>query len=87
MSGEALKSLCNPNNSKNIKGHLSIVQPQQGHTDMLASLRFTLAFAHCVMEVAAAKDSGTERCETLDASFLEQSLVADQISQLSREWR
>lgn len=54
---------------------------------MLTQLRFTLAFTHCVMDMAAAKDAGIERGETSDASFLEQSQVADQISQLSREWR
>ncbi|KAB5567842.1 hypothetical protein PHYPO_G00237480 [Pangasianodon hypophthalmus] len=59
---------------------------EQGHTDMLTQLRFTLAFTHCVMDMAAAKDAGIERNETSDASFLEQSQVADQISQLSREW-
>ncbi|XP_037392090.1 serine/threonine-protein kinase ULK1a [Pygocentrus nattereri] len=78
----------------NLPGGVAFIPPElpeetlmeQGHTDMLAQLRFTLAFAHCVMEVAASKDSGIERNEAPDASFLEQSLVADQISQLSREW-
>uniref|UniRef100_W5UFN2 non-specific serine/threonine protein kinase n=1 Tax=Ictalurus punctatus TaxID=7998 RepID=W5UFN2_ICTPU len=59
---------------------------EQDHTDMLTQLRFTLAFTHCVTDVAAAKDAGLERSETSDASFLEPSQVADQISQLSREW-
>ncbi|KAF4070434.1 hypothetical protein AMELA_G00285440 [Ameiurus melas] len=59
---------------------------EQGHTDMLTQLRFTLAFTHCVTDMAAAKDAGLERSETADASFLEPSQVADQISQLSREW-
>ncbi|XP_053480156.1 serine/threonine-protein kinase ULK1a isoform X3 [Ictalurus furcatus] len=59
---------------------------EQDHTDMLTRLRFTLAFTHCVTDVAAAKDAGLERSETSDASFLEPSQVADQISQLSREW-
>ncbi|XP_053360538.1 serine/threonine-protein kinase ULK1a isoform X2 [Clarias gariepinus] len=59
---------------------------EQDHTDTLTQLRFTLAFAHCVMDMAAAKDAGIERSESSDASFLEQSQVADQISQLSREW-
>uniref|UniRef100_A0A8B9JY74 non-specific serine/threonine protein kinase n=1 Tax=Astyanax mexicanus TaxID=7994 RepID=A0A8B9JY74_ASTMX len=80
--------------ASNLPGGVAFVPPElpeetlmeQGHTDMLAHLRFTLAFVHCVIEVAAAKDSGTERSEAPDTSFLEQSLVADQISQLSREW-
>ncbi|XP_043102548.1 serine/threonine-protein kinase ULK1a [Puntigrus tetrazona] len=59
---------------------------EEGHTDLLSQLRFILAFAHCITEVAGAKDGGTERNMALDASFLEQSMVADQISLLSREW-
>ncbi|XP_076845133.1 serine/threonine-protein kinase ULK1a isoform X2 [Brachyhypopomus gauderio] len=59
---------------------------EQDHTDMLTHLRLTLAFCHGVMEMAAAKDFGNEITEEPDASFLEQSLVADQISQLSHEW-
>lgn len=61
--------------------------PQEGQTDLLSQLRFILAFAHCITEVAGTKDSGIERNMALDASFLEQSVVADQISLLSREWR
>lgn len=53
---------------------------------MLSQLRFTLAFSHCVMEMAAAKDCGIDRDETLDASFLESQLTG-RIGQLSREWR
>ncbi len=60
---------------------------QEGHTDLLSQLRFILAFAHCITEVAGTKDSETERNMAFDASFLAQSLVADQISLLSREWR
>ncbi|XP_067251210.1 serine/threonine-protein kinase ULK1a [Chanodichthys erythropterus] len=59
---------------------------EEGHTDLLSRLRFILAFSHCITEVARTKDSGTERNMALDASFLEQSVVADQISLLSREW-
>ncbi|XP_026877865.2 serine/threonine-protein kinase ULK1a isoform X2 [Electrophorus electricus] len=58
----------------------------EDHTDVLAHLRLTLAFSHSVMEMAATKDCGNESSEEPDASFLQQSLVADQISQLSREW-
>uniref|UniRef100_A0A671KG83 non-specific serine/threonine protein kinase n=1 Tax=Sinocyclocheilus anshuiensis TaxID=1608454 RepID=A0A671KG83_9TELE len=60
---------------------------EEGHTDLLSQLRFILAFAHCITEVAGTKDCGIERNMALDASFLEQSVVvADQISLLSREW-
>ncbi|XP_014015757.1 serine/threonine-protein kinase ULK1 isoform X2 [Salmo salar] len=61
----------------------------QWHTDGLRNLRFTLAFVHCVMEIASSKDTGLESEtseDALDVSFLQQSLVADQISLLSREW-
>ncbi|KAM6954463.1 serine/threonine-protein kinase ULK1a [Aplochiton taeniatus] len=59
---------------------------EQGHTDSLNDLRFTLAFVHCVMEMASHKDPGLDTSDCPDVSFLEQSLVADQISLLSREW-
>ncbi|XP_059378487.1 serine/threonine-protein kinase ULK1-like [Carassius carassius] len=59
---------------------------EEGHTDLLSQLRFILAFSHCITELAGTKDSGIERNVALDASFLEQSVVADQVSLLSREW-
>uniref|UniRef100_A0A669DVT4 non-specific serine/threonine protein kinase n=1 Tax=Oreochromis niloticus TaxID=8128 RepID=A0A669DVT4_ORENI len=59
---------------------------QEAHTDALTDLRFTLAFVQCVMELASSKDPGLEPISSPDVSFLDQSLVADQISLLSREW-
>ncbi|KAK9522437.1 hypothetical protein VZT92_018904 [Zoarces viviparus] len=59
---------------------------EQAHTDALNEMRFTLAFGHCVMELASSKDSGLDAISIPDVSFLEQSLVTDQISLLSREW-
>ncbi|XP_008274951.1 serine/threonine-protein kinase ULK1a isoform X2 [Stegastes partitus] len=59
---------------------------EQTHTDALSDLRFTLAFVHCVMELASSKDPGLDTISSPDISFLEQSLVTDQISLLSREW-
>ncbi|XP_041854225.1 serine/threonine-protein kinase ULK1a isoform X2 [Melanotaenia boesemani] len=59
---------------------------EQAHTDALSGLRFTLAFVHCVMELASSKDPGLDAISSPDISFLEQSFVADQISLLSREW-
>lgn len=61
--------------------------PQQAHTDALTDLRFTLAFVYCVMELASSKDPGPGAISSPDVSFLEQSLVTDQISLLSKEWR
>ncbi|TSO88065.1 Serine/threonine-protein kinase ULK1 [Bagarius yarrelli] len=60
---------------------------EQEHTEILTQLRFTLAFTHCVTDMAAAKDGGIYRSQATDTSFLEQSQVTDQISLLSREWR
>uniref|UniRef100_A0A8C9TCM5 non-specific serine/threonine protein kinase n=1 Tax=Scleropages formosus TaxID=113540 RepID=A0A8C9TCM5_SCLFO len=85
----------------NLEGAVTFEAPElpeetlmEEHTETLHSLRFTLAFVLCVMEMAGAKGSGLEVSVTPDAatapdtSFLQpqQSLVADQISQLSREW-
>ncbi|RVE65613.1 hypothetical protein OJAV_G00118520 [Oryzias javanicus] len=61
---------------------------EQEHTDTVQRLRFTLEFTHCLMEVAGAR--GVAAGAPGDLSHLsllqQQSLVADQISSLSREW-
>ncbi|XP_056144761.1 serine/threonine-protein kinase ULK1a [Lampris incognitus] len=59
---------------------------EQAHTEALLNLRFNLAFVYCVMEIASFKDPGLDSCSGPDVSFLQQSLVADQISLLSKEW-
>ncbi|XP_054906492.1 serine/threonine-protein kinase ULK1a isoform X2 [Poeciliopsis prolifica] len=59
---------------------------EQVHTDALRDLRFTLAFVTCVMELASSKGPAPEDFGSPDISFLEQSIVTDQISLLSREW-
>ncbi|KAK7933887.1 hypothetical protein WMY93_004783 [Mugilogobius chulae] len=59
---------------------------EQSHTDALNNLRFTVAFVHCIMELAASKDPSLNTTSTTDVSFLEQSMLTDQISLLSREW-
>ncbi|XP_056889449.1 serine/threonine-protein kinase ULK1a isoform X2 [Takifugu flavidus] len=59
---------------------------EQAHTDTLTDLHFTLAFAHCVMELASSKEPKLGAASPADVSSLEQSLVTDQISQLSKEW-
>ncbi|KAF1388700.1 hypothetical protein PFLUV_G00065360 [Perca fluviatilis] len=59
---------------------------EPAHTDALSDLRFTLAFVLCVMELASSKDSALDAIGSPDVSFLEQSLVTDQISLLSKEW-
>uniref|UniRef100_A0A8C3ARW2 non-specific serine/threonine protein kinase n=1 Tax=Cyclopterus lumpus TaxID=8103 RepID=A0A8C3ARW2_CYCLU len=60
---------------------------EQEHTDTVQSLRFTLDFARCLMEVAGACEVVVfEEQEDVPHVFQQQSLVADQISSLSREW-
>ncbi|XP_029475345.1 serine/threonine-protein kinase ULK1 isoform X2 [Rhinatrema bivittatum] len=60
---------------------------EQEHTEILHSLRFTLAFVHSVMEIAAVKGSTSEvGCSVTSEYQLQESVVADQISLLSREW-
>ncbi|XP_038618203.1 serine/threonine-protein kinase ULK1 isoform X3 [Tachyglossus aculeatus] len=60
---------------------------EQEHTDILRSLRFTLAFVHSVMEIAAVKGSAGELGGSVASEYqLQESVVADQISLLSREW-
>ncbi|XP_023576272.1 serine/threonine-protein kinase ULK1 isoform X4 [Octodon degus] len=58
---------------------------EQEHTEILHSLRFTLVFVQHVLEIAALKGSASEA--TVGAEYqLQESMVADQISLLSREW-
>ncbi|XP_071219872.1 serine/threonine-protein kinase ULK1-like isoform X2 [Salvelinus alpinus] len=79
----------------NMGGPVSFLAPElpeetlmeQEHTDTLRSLRFTLDFARCLMEVAGVRGAGAKHGDTSPLSLLQQqSLVADQISSLSREW-
>lgn len=59
--------------------------PQQEHTEILHSLRFTLVFVQHVLEIAALKGSASEAAGGPEYQ-LQESVVADQISLLSREW-
>ncbi|XP_064828569.1 LOW QUALITY PROTEIN: serine/threonine-protein kinase ULK1-like [Oncorhynchus masou masou] len=79
----------------NMGGPVSFLAPElpeetlmeQEHTDTLRSLRFTLDFARCLMEVAGVRGAGAKHGDASPPSLLQQqSLVADQISSLSREW-
>ncbi|KAK5851855.1 hypothetical protein PBY51_023374 [Eleginops maclovinus] len=83
--------------SANMGGHVTFEAPElpeetlmeQEHTDTVQSLRFTLDFARCLMEVAGARGVVLfgEETDICHSSVLQpQSLVADQISSLSREW-
>ncbi|XP_015240116.1 PREDICTED: serine/threonine-protein kinase ULK1-like isoform X2 [Cyprinodon variegatus] len=62
---------------------------EQEHTDTVQRLRFTLEFALCLMEVASSRGAATvggQGRESHPAVLQQQSLVADQISSMSREW-
>ncbi|KAM3939923.1 serine/threonine-protein kinase ULK1 isoform 1-T1 [Leptodactylus fuscus] len=60
---------------------------EQEHTDTLRSLRFTLAFAHSIMEIASLKGSSVDVSASATSEYqMQESIVADQISLLSREW-
>ncbi|XP_048199123.1 serine/threonine-protein kinase ULK1 isoform X2 [Perognathus longimembris pacificus] len=58
---------------------------EQEHTEILHSLRFTLVFVQQVLEIAALKGSASEAAGGPEYQ-LQESMVADQISLLSREW-
>lgn len=58
---------------------------EQEHTEILHSLRFTLVFVQHVLEIAALKGSASETAAGPEYQ-LQESVVADQISLLSREW-
>ncbi|XP_017266123.1 serine/threonine-protein kinase ULK1 isoform X1 [Kryptolebias marmoratus] len=62
---------------------------EQEHTETVQSLRFTLDFTFCLMEVAGARGAvvaGGQGDVSQLSILQQQSLVADQISSLSREW-
>lgn len=60
---------------------------EQEHTETLSRLRFMLDFARCMVEVAGARSGEDAQADVSFTSLLQQqSLVADQISSLSREW-
>ncbi|XP_051923969.1 serine/threonine-protein kinase ULK1a isoform X2 [Hippocampus zosterae] len=59
---------------------------EQFHTDALSDLQFVLAFVHCIMELASSKDRVLDPSSSPEASFIEHSLLTDQISLLSRDW-
>uniref|UniRef100_A0A8C3SXU6 non-specific serine/threonine protein kinase n=1 Tax=Chelydra serpentina TaxID=8475 RepID=A0A8C3SXU6_CHESE len=79
----------------NLEGEVTFEAPElpeetlmeQEHTDILRSLRFMLAFVHYVMEIATIKGSTSEMSSSVASEYqLQESVVADQISLLSREW-
>ncbi|XP_028681248.1 serine/threonine-protein kinase ULK1-like [Erpetoichthys calabaricus] len=59
---------------------------EQEHTEILGNLSFMLSFVQCVMEIAGNKGYVAETSSAAEAFQLQESIVADQISLLSREW-
>ncbi|TNN63668.1 Serine/threonine-protein kinase ULK2 [Liparis tanakae] len=60
---------------------------EREHTDTLMHLRMMLSFTDCVLEMAAVQAGGTELGVSAASIYHPQdSLVVDQISQLSKEW-
>ncbi|XP_077377526.1 serine/threonine-protein kinase ULK1a isoform X3 [Festucalex cinctus] len=59
---------------------------EQAHTDALSDLQFVLAFVHCIMELASSKELLLDPISSPEISFIERSLLTDQISLFSRDW-
>uniref|UniRef100_A0A671VIY9 non-specific serine/threonine protein kinase n=1 Tax=Sparus aurata TaxID=8175 RepID=A0A671VIY9_SPAAU len=60
---------------------------EREHTDTLMHLRMMLSFTDCVLEMAAVRAGGTELGVSAASIYPPQdSVVVDQISQLSKEW-
>lgn len=60
---------------------------EREHTDTLMHLRMMLSFTDCVLEMAAVRAGGTELGVSAASLYPHQeSVVVDQISQLSKEW-
>lgn len=60
---------------------------QEEHTETLCRLRFMLEFVQCMMDVAESRGGEAAQADLSSTGLLQQqTLVADQISSLSREW-
>uniref|UniRef100_A0A8C9WN20 non-specific serine/threonine protein kinase n=1 Tax=Scleropages formosus TaxID=113540 RepID=A0A8C9WN20_SCLFO len=66
---------CLPNNSL-----------QREHTDTLMHLRMMLSFTDCMLEIAAVRAGGADLGVSSSLYPPQDSVVVDQISQLSKEW-
>lgn len=67
--------------------HRHVFLEQREHTDTLMHLRMMLSFTDCVLEMAAVRAGGTELGVSAASLYPPQeSVVVDQISQLSKEW-
>ncbi|XP_063810075.1 serine/threonine-protein kinase ULK2 isoform X2 [Pseudophryne corroboree] len=60
---------------------------EREHTDTLRHLNLMLAFTECVMELTAARGGTSDLCTSAVSLYqIQESVVVDQISQLSKEW-
>lgn len=67
--------------------HHVVVLAQREHTDTLIHLRMMLSFTDCILEMAALRAGGAEFGMSAGPVYPPQdSVVVDQISQLSKEW-
>ncbi|TRY88572.1 hypothetical protein DNTS_034546 [Danionella cerebrum] len=95
MDGNEFSSSPRYGFSANMEGVVTFEAPElpeetlmeQEHTETLRRLRFMLDFTYCLMEVAGSRGAQSSQTEPSSTGLLQQqSLVADQISSLSREW-
>ncbi|KAG8587801.1 hypothetical protein GDO81_005786 [Engystomops pustulosus] len=60
---------------------------EREHTETLRHLNLMLAFTECVMELTASRSRTTDLCTSAVSLYqIQESVVVDQISQLSKEW-
>ncbi|XP_069082457.1 serine/threonine-protein kinase ULK2 [Pleurodeles waltl] len=60
---------------------------EREHTDTLRHLNLMLAFTECVMDLTAARGASSDLCTSAVSLYqIQESIVVDQISQLSKEW-
>lgn len=60
---------------------------EREHTETLRHLNLMLMFTECVMELTAARSGNSDLCTSAVSLYqIQESVVVDQISQLSKEW-
>ncbi|XP_069471287.1 serine/threonine-protein kinase ULK2 isoform X2 [Ambystoma mexicanum] len=60
---------------------------EREHTDTLRHLNLMLAFTECVLDLTAARGANPDMCASAVSLYqIQESVVVDQISQLSKEW-
>lgn len=65
--------------------HLSLWQRE--HTDTLRHLNMMLTFTECVLDLTAVRGGNPDLCTSAVSLYqIQESIVVDQISQLSKEW-